>query len=144
MTRRTTMSAVVVSATVVFVVVVGVLAQQAQAQPTAAPSTFDPRTVAPTAEGTGWTGCVDPFVGPLPVNIGSQTTVCLVLSNAADWATPLTYMRLHFKPTADDYSRFHVPNSYNQLVQAPDTGTRTGLSATFPGNITVHSESQTA
>mmetsp|Transcript_50760 Transcript_50760/g.122404 ORF Transcript_50760/g.122404 Transcript_50760/m.122404 type:complete len:318 (-) Transcript_50760:1562-2515(-) len=153
MTRRMASSSLVfsssllLSAAAVAVFLVACAAQYAQAQdvqPTLAPSTLDPRTVAPTAEGTGWTGCVDPFVGPLPVNIGSQTTVCLVLSNAVDWASPLTYMRLHFQPTADTYSRFHIPNSYNQLVQAPDLGSRTGLSATFPGNITVHSESQTA
>ena len=148
MTRRTVLSSssafsLMLLSAVVFLAV-GVSPAQAQDQPTLAPSTSDPRTVAPTAEGTGWTGCVDPFVGPLPVNIGSQTTVCLVLSNAADWASPLTYMRLHFQPTADTYSRFHIPNSYNQLVQAPDVGSRSGLSATFPGNITVHSESQTA
>ena len=148
MTRRTTASSSsllsAAAAAALVLLVVGVSPAQAQEQPTLAPSTLDPRTVAPTAEGTGWTGCVDPFVGPLPVNIGSQTTVCFVLSNAVDWASPLTYMRLHFQPTADTYSRFHIPNSYNQLIQAPDVGSRTGLSATFPGNITVHSESQTA
>ena len=142
-TRKTTSSSLLflVAYLVSFSAVVLVVTAQ---DPTLAPTTLDPRTVAPTAEGTGWTGCVDPFVGLSPVNIGSPTTVCLVLSNNVDWATPLTYMRLHFQPIADTYSRFHIPNSYNQLVQAPDTGSTSGLLTTFPGNITVHSESQTA
>lgn len=140
---KTLSSWMIFAAFFLFSLLVQVRGQDATA-PTLAPSTVDPRTIAPTAEGTGWTGCVDPFVGPLPVTIGSPTTVCLVLSSSPDWATSLTYMRLHFQPTADVYSRFHVPRSYFQLVKAPETGASSGVQTTFTGNITVHAASQTA
>lgn len=107
--------------------------------PTAAP--VNGATEAPT---DSWTGCVDPVLGYRPVTIGQPTTICLVLGNNVDWATEMTYMRLHFQATADEYSRFHVPQSYAQLIQAPEIGASTALTQTFPGNITVHSESQTA
>lgn len=104
-------------------------------------------TAAPVAESTttsapasGWSGCVDPDTGYALVTIGQPTTVCLVLANDGDWTTKMTYMRLNFQPTADDYSRFHVPNSFSQLVGNPQ------LTEIFNtgGNITVHAESQTA
>ena len=98
-------------------------------------TTVQPTTLAPTA--TGWTGCVDPINGPQLVTIGQKTTVCLVLANSVDWSTEMQYMRLNFQPTADEYSRFLVPQSYSQL-------TGNALQRVFPGNVTVHTESQTA
>lgn len=95
-------------------------------------------TGAPVAE--GWQGCVDPNGGFQPVTIGEPTTVCLVLASSPDWGTEMRYLRLNFQPIADEYSRFHVPNSYQQLVASTDNG----LSTTFPGNITVHASSQTS
>jgi len=74
------------------------------------------------------------------VTIGQPTTVCLVLANDGDWSTEVDYMRLNFQPIADEYSRFLVPDSFNQLVGDPDGD----LSKIFPGNITVHAESQSA
>ena len=90
--------------------------------------------------GPVWTGCVDPVKGYEAVTIGQPTTICLVLASNGDWSTDMEYMRLNFQPIADDYSRFHVPNSFTQLIGSPDAA----LTKIFPGNITVHSESQTA
>jgi hypothetical protein len=49
-------------------------------------------------------------------------------------------MRLNFQPIADDYSRFHVPTSYEHLVVQQDNA----LSNIFGSNITVHVASQKA
>jgi len=93
----------------------------------------------PASPANTWTGCVDPMKGYQPVTIGKPTTICLVLANDGDWSTEIEYMRLNFQPIADVYSRFHVPESFGQLVGIPDA-----LADTFTGNITVHAESQTA
>ena len=58
-----------------------------------------------------WKGCVDRLNPQALVTIGEKTTICLVLTNAADWTETVTsYTRLSFQPVADEYSRFHVPN----------------------------------
>ena len=57
-----------------------------------------------------WGGCVDPSNRGALVTIGKKTTVCLVIGDGVDWQTQRTYMRLHFQPIADQYSRFLVPN----------------------------------
>lgn len=88
-----------------------------------------------------WTGCVDPVKGYELVTIGQPTTICLVLANNGDWSTEMDYVRINFQPIADYYSRFHVPKSFQQLI---GTTSETALTKIFPGNITVHSESQTA
>lgn len=76
------------------------------------------------------------------MTIGQPTTICLVLANDGDWSSKTDYMRLNFQPIADEYSRFHVPDSFMQLVGLPNSA----LTETFPANsnITVHAESQTA
>ena len=78
-----------------------VVADQPPPEDTAAP------TMAPTA--TPWGGCVDPNDRNTLVTIGKPTTICLVLTDGPDWNVVKTYMRLNFKPIADEYSRFHVP-----------------------------------
>jgi len=88
-----------------------------------------------------WTGCVDPVKGYELVTIGQPTTICLVLANNGDWSIEMDYVRINFQPIADYYSRFHVPKSFQQLI---GTTSETALTKIFPGNITVHSESQTA
>lgn len=103
---------------------------------TAEPDSTTSPTELPSS--VGWTGCVDPATGYRPVTIGQPITICFVLANHPNWATEMTYMRLNFQPIADQYSRFHVPNSYRQLIQERDTA----LTRTFPTNITVHAESQ--
>lgn len=59
---------------------------------------------------TGWEGCVDPENRDALVTIGEKTTICLVIADGVDWSFERQYMRLHFQPIADEYSRFHVPN----------------------------------
>jgi hypothetical protein len=121
-----------------------VVSQETTTPPVAAPTvaSMSPDTIPPSLATTGeqWSGCVDPNTGFQLVTIGQPTTVCLVLSSSPDWATNLTYMRLNFQPIADQYSRFHVPQSYTQLFVMEDSA----LSNSFPGNITVHAESQSA
>lgn len=95
---------------------------------------------APARPTNTWGGCVDPIDGYAPVTIGEPTTVCLVLASGANWATEVDYMRLNFQPVADAYSRFHVPESFVQLVGNPNSD----LTELFPQNITVHAASQTA
>ena len=107
--------------------------------PVSAPPPVSPNDSSGPTE-SSWTGCVSPENGFQPVTIGDPTTICLVLSNNGDWSTKLDYMRLNFQPTADVYSRFHIPESFQQLVGSPDDD----LANLFPKNITVHSESQTA
>lgn len=109
----------------------------AMAQDTAAPTEV-PITPAPTS--LSWQGCEDPVNGPSLVTIGEKTTICLVISDGPDWSGPRSYMRLNFQPIADTYSRFHVPNSFKQLVIDPNG--RVG--SLFSGNITVHTECQKA
>jgi len=112
-----------------------VMAEDLPAPPPAPPPGGAPPPAVPT-----WSGCVDPQLGAQPVTIGKPTTVCLVLANNGDWSTAVDYLRLNFQPTADEYSRFRVPRSFQQLVGAPANS----LSKIFDGNITVHAESQTA
>jgi len=135
--RRTTATAlllVVVSAAFLALPVVSQDAVDAPAPP-------DPSTSPPTASPEdAWGGCVDPENGYQLVTIGQKTTICLVLANNGDWSTETDYMRVNFQPIADEYSRFHVPESFQQLVGSPNED----LTETFPGNITVHAESQTA
>lgn len=108
--------------------------------PGPAPGDAPPPASPATSSGTSWGGCVSPETGFEPVTIGKRTTICLVLSNNGDWSTETDYVRLNFSPIADQYSRFHVPQSFTQLVGNPTED----LSDLFPGNITVHSASQTA
>jgi len=109
------------------------------AQPSVQPAPLDP-TMTPDSSPV-WAGCVDPVKGYELVTIGQPTTICLILANNGDWSTEMDYMRINFQPIADDYSRFHVPKSFQQLI---GTSTESALTKIFPGNITVHSESQTA
>lgn len=69
-------------------------------------------TSAPTA--TPWGGCVDPLNPGAKVEIGKETTVCLVLGDGTDWSAERSYLRLNFQPKADAYSRFHVPQCKNE------------------------------
>ena len=74
-------------------------------------------TVAPTSAPTaGWGGCGDPSDPDAKVEIGKATTICLVLGAGTDWSAELSYLRLNFKPKADQYSRFHVPQCKNDSL----------------------------
>lgn len=105
-----------------------------------APGPAPPPASPATPSGPSWSGCVSPDGASQLVTIGKPTTICLVLSNNGDWSSETNYMRLNFSPIADQYSRFHVPESFVQLVGTP----KDELNKIFPGNITAHSESQTA
>ena len=88
-----------------------------------------------------WGGCVDYNRPDALVTIGEPSAVCLVIGDGADWSTRRTYMRLHFLPKADEYSRFHVPDSFQNLVL--DENTR--VTQIYDGkNITIHAASQTS
>mmetsp|Transcript_16193 Transcript_16193/g.44862 ORF Transcript_16193/g.44862 Transcript_16193/m.44862 type:complete len:264 (-) Transcript_16193:665-1456(-) len=84
-----------------------------------------------------WEGC-----GTGGITIGKSTTVCLVISNGPNWQEgQRKYMRLNFNPTADEYTRFHVPQSFQHLA----VDTNNALTDTFSGrNVTVHVASQRA
>jgi len=89
-----------------------------------------------------WAGCNDPNVGDGEsiqlVKIGEPTTICLALGPSGDWGAGATYVRYVFQPEADEYSRFHIPRSYAQLVN-----NQGGPGPLLPGtNITVHVSSQ--
>jgi len=82
-----------------------------------------------------WKGCVDRLNPQALVTIGQKTTICLVLTNAADWTKTVTsYTRLSFQPVADEYSRFHVPNSFYEMFLTD--------SAEYTGGAMVHVASQ--
>jgi hypothetical protein len=76
----------------------------AEEEPVVEEETAD--TEAPTP--VPWGGCQ--FDDEGLVTIGKKTTICLTISDGANWTDARTYMRLNFQPIADDYSRFAVPN----------------------------------
>lgn len=60
-----------------------------------------------------WSGCVNinlPKDQQNLVAIDQQTIVCLSIGNRINWSTGAQYVRVNFSPTADEYSRFHIPN----------------------------------
>jgi len=74
-------------------------------------------TVPPT-RADDWVGCVDKEFPSKKVRRGQKTTVCLGVGTDGDWAAGTNYVRHSFKPVADDFSRFTIPNSYKDLVQS--------------------------
>jgi len=88
-------------------------------------------------QGDEWTGCVDPNFPTKKVRRGQLTTVCMGVGSDGDYSNSTGYGRYSFKPVADDFSRFTIPNSYQRLVK--DRDVMSGLD----GNITVFSSSQT-
>lgn len=97
-----------------------------------------PSTRAPVDD--GWSGCVDPSKPEELIKIGKKTTICIVLGSSTNWnvLTPATqYLRLSFQPQADEYSRFHVPSSFSDLVIARATTVHDGSN-----NVTFHVASQ--
>mmetsp|Transcript_2902 Transcript_2902/g.4244 ORF Transcript_2902/g.4244 Transcript_2902/m.4244 type:complete len:89 (-) Transcript_2902:643-909(-) len=57
-----------------------------------------------------WSGCIDPGNPGAPVTQGTPTTVCVVLGPDRDWSLGGSYLRYNFKPIADEYSRYSIPN----------------------------------
>ena len=100
---------------------------------TAAPAT----TGAPVEE--GWGGCTDPSLEE-KLELGKKTTICITLSSSAEWNIPppsARTLRLSFQPEADDYSRFHVPDSFKDLISDKSTNIYDGSN-----NVTIHVASQ--
>ncbi|GAX23050.1 hypothetical protein FisN_15Hh050 [Fistulifera solaris] len=76
--------------------------------------------------GDQWGGCQATFSGASvdtleKIEIGKQTIVCFHVGNTKDWARGVDYIRLSFQPEADQYSRMHIPNSFNDLVVESET-----------------------
>lgn len=68
------------------------------------------------ASNSSWSGC-GPIDNPnQAITIGEKTVVCLQVGNSVDWGGDVQYVRLSFQPEVDQYSRFHVPNSFGDLV----------------------------
>lgn len=69
------------------------------------PSPTSGPTVAP------WSGCVNPNNPNQPeiIKIGSPHTICLTLGPGGNWAAGVEYGRYTWRPNADEYSRFHIP-----------------------------------
>ena len=98
-------------------------------------------SMAPTI--MAWGGCVDPNNpgNDAHVQIGSKTTICLMVGNDLDWAgTQTDYIRFTFQPKADEYSRFHVPDSYLDLVAQRGNNPQ---SVFYQSNLTITATSQT-
>ncbi|CAB9508578.1 expressed unknown protein [Seminavis robusta] len=109
----------------------------ANPQTAATVATIPPTTLAPNAD---WTGCVDPDSPDEPIRIGKKTTICIILGSNTNWnagVPPVRYLRLSFQPLADEYSRFHVPSSYQDLVTTQATQVYNGNN-----NVTIHVASQ--
>lgn len=59
-----------------------------------------------------WSGCVrSGFGSEDKIRIGEPTRVCLQIGNSVSWVDGVDYVRASFEPQADEYSRFHIPNS---------------------------------
>mmetsp|Transcript_3264 Transcript_3264/g.4951 ORF Transcript_3264/g.4951 Transcript_3264/m.4951 type:complete len:250 (-) Transcript_3264:202-951(-) len=84
-----------------------------------------------------WGGCVNPNdpedIGL--VQIGRETTICLTVGPGGNWGEGVNYLRFNFRPEADEYSTFHIPNSYNAIVTQGVTSSE---------NSTVHVASGTS
>jgi hypothetical protein len=59
-----------------------------------------------------WSGCVNPNEPNTPevIQIGKPHTICLTLGQGGNWAAGVTYGRYTWRPVADQYSRFHIPD----------------------------------
>lgn len=58
-----------------------------------------------------WSGCVmEGTDADTKVMIGKTTIICIHIGNGTDWNGGISYIRLAFEPTADQYSRLYVPN----------------------------------
>jgi len=72
-------------------------------------------------ENITWTGC-GPYTNEAQrLTIGKDSVVCLQAANDLNWVNGAQYLRFSFSPTVDEYSRFHVAGSYNDLVNAANT-----------------------
>lgn len=91
--------------------------------------------ISPTVQGD----CVDPENPNKKVRRGEKTTICMGVGppkwESDDSNQTSSYVRYSFKPEADEYSRFTIPDSYTKFVK--DKSVVTGLD----NDITVFSSS---
>lgn len=106
---------------------------------TTAPGTSTAAPTSPPVD-AGWGGCIDPTNAEELVELGKKTTICITLSSSAEWNIPppaARTLRLSFQPAADEYSRFHIPSSFKDLIEDQSTSVFDGS-----GNVTIHVASQ--
>jgi len=101
---------------------------------------------------SGWSGCINPndLSSPNLITIGQPTTICLTIGPGGAWGgnqksdgsfVGVTYLRYTWQVTADQYSRFHIPYSYDQLIANPGSTTVTDINL-YNKNLTVFAASQ--
>lgn len=160
-TTTTTIMRTFSTSTILLALTTAVTAQQLNLGATAVPGAVPGATTPPLVAGTpvpappqpatpfptvddSWSGCVDPTLGEDNdglVRIGQGTLVCIVLGSATAWNSlnpPVHYLRLSFKPNADQYARFHVPSSYQDLISQQAVPELHNGS----NNVTIHVSSQ--
>lgn len=102
------------------------------------PPTMAPITPMPTD--LGWRGCESmetPAGETVPVEIGKGTLVCFHVggSETRSWSDGVDYLRYVFQPKADEFSRYHIPKSYKNLIEVEP-------SSDFRGHKTIGAASQ--
>jgi len=51
-----------------------------------------------------------------PIQIGERHSICIVLGNNANWTSEVDYLQYKFQPKADQYSKYHIDQSYKDLI----------------------------
>mmetsp|Transcript_8484 Transcript_8484/g.11181 ORF Transcript_8484/g.11181 Transcript_8484/m.11181 type:complete len:263 (-) Transcript_8484:174-962(-) len=93
--------------------------------------------VSVSSETVTWTGCGNFGDTAAELTVGKGSALCLQVGNSLNWVDGANYLRLSFTPEVDQYSRFHVQNSYTDLI-------RSTANAPFSQrNLTVSVSSQT-
>jgi len=65
-----------------------------------------------------WGGCRKSDGNGL-VSRNGRTFICIMVGPSGDWREGIKYLRYSFEPKADEYSRFTVANSYQDLYKTP-------------------------
>lgn len=63
-----------------------------------------------------WGGC-GKSEGSRLVSANKRTFICIMVGPSGDWRTGINYLRYSFEPKADEYSRFTIENSYNDMYK---------------------------
>jgi len=82
----------------------------------------------------GYTGCFDPNdvnEEEETIRIGDRHTICLMIGSDLNWSSELSYVRYTFRPKADEYSKFHIEKSYNDLVKTHVLGQGSPRNVTY-------------
>eukprot|EP00567_Pseudictyota_dubia_P008136 CAMPEP_0197464400 /NCGR_PEP_ID=MMETSP1175-20131217/64001_1 /TAXON_ID=1003142 /ORGANISM="Triceratium dubium, Strain CCMP147" /LENGTH=337 /DNA_ID=CAMNT_0043000379 /DNA_START=20 /DNA_END=1033 /DNA_ORIENTATION=+ len=89
------------------------------ATPTSSPTS--PSTAAPSQTAPApWGGCIDPREANSAIVVrGRPTPICLTVGPGGHWnrvSPSVEYLRYSFKPTADEYSVYQIPDSFNNFI----------------------------